>query len=123
MIFKSATTKTVLKYAKQKYGTEPEFLWRKSPNNAILRHRDGPKWYGAILVVARDKLGLPGDGDVEILDLKCDPFLIGSLIDNRGLFPGYHMNKEHWITVLLDGTVSDKNIFYLIDLSHELTKK
>ena len=40
-----------------------------------------------------------------------------------GIFPGWHMNKAHWLSVALDGTVEDEKIRFLVDMSHELTKK
>lgn len=52
--------------------------------------------------VGRDKLGLPGDGEVDILNVKSDPMLIGSYRTQKGFFPAYHMNKENWISILLD---------------------
>ena len=66
-------------------------------------------------------LGLEGEEYIDILDVKCDPILIGSLLSNKGYFPGYHMNKANWITLLLDGSVLKGDIFNLIDLSYELT--
>ncbi len=122
MAFDSPGIRKVLSYVKKQYGTEPEFLWAKFPDNAILRHKDNAKWYAALLIVPKRKLGIAGEGTADILDLKCDPVLIGSLIDGRSIFPGYHMNKEHWITVRLDGSLEDKDIFALIDMSYEITK-
>ena len=60
------------------------------------------------------------DGDLSI-NLKCDPSLA---IELRERFPsvtaGYHMNKKHWNTVLIDGSLPDKEIFSWIDHSYEL---
>lgn len=123
MKFDGVETNKVLKYVKEKYGTEPEFLWAKFPGNAVLRHKNTLKWYGVLLNIPKQKLGLVDDGNVDILDLKCEPILIGSLIDGKRYFPGYHMNKEHWITILLDGSVLSDEIFSLIDLSYTVTKK
>ena len=122
MLYDSGDAKQVLEYIKEKYQTEPEFLWDKS-NNAIFRHKDNRKWYAAILNIPKNKLGIEGEENIDILDLKCDPALKDSIIDNIKYFAGYHMNKEHWITIILDGTVPIKDIFYFIDLSYELTKK
>ena len=122
MAFNSPGINKVLRYVKKKYGTEPEFLWARFPNNAILRHKNSSKWYAAVLIVPKQKLGIAGEGSIDILDLKCDPVLIGSLIDRKSIFPGYHMNKEHWITVLLDGSIRDKEVFGLIDLSYDITE-
>ena len=123
MAFDSIGIKKVLEYVKGQYGTEPEFLWAKFPNNAILRHKSHSKWYAALLIVSKRKLGISGDGTVDILNLKCAPVLIDSLVDRKSIFPGYHMNKDHWITVLLDGSVEDKSVFALIDQSYEMTER
>jgi len=123
MINRTATD-AVLAYIKEQYDSEPEYLWARSPNNAAIRHRDSKKWFAALLLeLPRKTLGLPGEGRVDILNVKCDPLMKGSLLDGRRFLPGYHMNKEHWITVLLDGSVPAGEIFPLIDMSFQLTEK
>ena len=67
------------------------------------------------------KLGIESDKNIDILNIKCDPIMIGSLIDNKRYFPAYHMNKEHWITLFID-KIPQKEIFGLIDLSFEIVK-
>lgn len=94
----------IFEYVKKQYGTIPEYLWSSSPDSAVLRHHNG-KWYAVIMNVERSKLGLDGDDTVEIIDVKCDPEMTGMIIQTYGFLPGYHMNKQHWITILLDGTV------------------
>ena len=123
MIFKSNETIKVLNYIKEKYDVEPAFLWEKFPETAALRHWKTLKWFGVMMTVQKKKLGIASDGEVEALVLKCDPILIGTLIDGKGYLPAYHMNKEHWITVLLDGSVPENEIYDLIDLSYSLTDK
>lgn len=113
----------ILEYVRDRYGTEPEFLWAKSPNNAVLRHKESLKWYGVLMYVQKRRLGAENGGSVDILDLKSEPALIGALIDKKGFFPAYHMNMEHWITILLDGTVPEQEVFGLIDLSYDLTER
>jgi len=112
----------VLKYVKNKYQTLPDYPWRSHPSYAVLRHTGHRKWYGVVMSVARNKLGLPGDGRIDVMNLKCRPELIGALRLAPGFLPAYHMNKEHWLTVVLDGSVSEEEIFDLIDLSFYLTK-
>lgn len=89
--------------------------------NAVLRHADSKKWYAVILEVRRDKLGLNGSGMVDVLNVKCDPILIGSLRLKPGFHPAYHMNKDKWLTICLDGSVSPAEIQDLIEMSYELT--
>ena len=52
-----------------------------------------------------------------------DTSLIDSFREQPGIFPGWHMNKAHWLSVALDGTVEDEKIKFLVDMSYELTKK
>ena len=56
-----------------------------------------------------------------MINVKCDPEMIGSLRMQKGLLPGYHMNKEYWVTILLDGTVEADEVCELIDLSYYIT--
>ena len=117
------TREEIFKYAKYKFSTIPEYLWQKFPNYAILRHSDNAKWYAVVMNVSKHKIGIDGDEEIDILDIKCDPLMIGSLLEKKGFLPAYHMNKEHWITIILDGSVSKEEIFNLLDLSFDLTKK
>lgn len=110
----------VLKWVKEQYGTEPDYPWQDA--NAVLRHQKNRKWYGLIMKVGRDKLGLSGVEEIEVLNLKCDPELIGFLRTRPGFLPAYHMNKIKWISVLLDGTVPEEEIRNLIDMSYDLTE-
>lgn len=118
--YKSLRT-TVLRFAAKQYGTKPEYLWMDAPDYAVLRHEDNRKWYAVIMNVPRSRLGLIGEGDTDILNIKCDPIMIGSFLFENGILPAYHMNKKHWISVLLDGTVDKKLIFTLLDMSFGIT--
>lgn len=111
----------LLRYAAEQYGTSPEYLWTRYPGYAALRHTDSKKWYALIMDVGREKLGLPGEGYVDILELKCDPDVSGAFVSEPGILPAYHMNRASWITVLLDGSVDRELIFSLLDRSFDLT--
>ena len=52
--------------------------------------------------IPKNKLGLQGEEMLEVVDFKCDPILIGTLREEPGFFPAYHMSKDSWITVALD---------------------
>jgi len=113
----------ILAYAKKTYKTVPDAPFRTAPSYDVLRHAGTRKWYALFMDVPREKLGLPGSEYVDILNIKCDPVLSGSLRTGKGFFPAYHMNRESWLTILLDGTVAAEDIFPLLDMSYELTKK
>ena len=71
--------------------------------------------------VGRDKWGLSGDGEVDILNVKSNPMSIGSYCTQEGFFPAYHMNKENWISILLDKPELDDAIKKLLTLRFGLT--
>ena len=119
-IFKSEQTKEVIEYVRNRYQDELEFLWEKSPNNAIWRRKDTKKWYGAILTISRKKLGLEAEEIVEIIDLRLQPELIKKIVDNKQYYPGWHMNKKNWYTMILDYSVSTEEICKKIDESYQL---
>lgn len=122
-IFKNKQTKQIIEYVKNKYGDNPEYLWNKFPNNAICRRSDNKKWYIAILTVEKNKIGLPGNDKIEIIDLRETPENIQQLVDNKKFFSGYHMNKKYWYTVCTDGSISTKELCEKIDRSYLLAKK
>lgn len=122
-VFKSEQSVKLIAHVREKYGGELEFLWQKFPDNAVWRRSDNSKWYAALLTVSRRKLGQNSDETVEILDLRMKPEDIERTVDGEKYFPGYHMNKKHWITVCLDGTVSFEEICALLDDSFILAKK
>lgn len=113
----------IFEYAKKVYGTAPEYLWKKYPDYAVLRTQDTKKWYAVIMKVPKEKLGMKDSGDVEIMNVKCEPEMVHVLIQAEGFFPRYHMNKEHWISILLDGTVGEIKILDFLDRSYELLDK
>ena len=121
-IFKANYTKEIVAYIKNKYRDELEFLWEKSPKNAVVRRKSSKKWYAVILTVSKRKLNLDSDEIIEVINLHNTVEEIKKLIDNKRYFPAYHMNKKYWCTICLDGTVELKEIYKLIDVSYELAK-
>ena len=67
-----------------------------------------------------ERLGIPGSL-LDVVNLKCDPLIIGSLLAEPGFFPAYHMNKERWITAILDDRIPDALLVALIGQSYALT--
>ncbi|MDE5615617.1 MAG: MmcQ/YjbR family DNA-binding protein [Alphaproteobacteria bacterium] len=122
--FKSEQARRLVEYVHEKYARQPEHLWARSPDNAIWRRGDNEKWFGAILTVKRNKI-IPGDDErfVEILDVRCVPDITEFIVDGNMIFPGWHMNKRHWITVILDGRMSLRKIKALVDNSFDLAGK
>ena len=113
----------VTKYIKKKYKASPENLWKRYPDYAVFRHDDNRKWFCIIMDVDADKLGLLGTERVDIIDVKIDDLMLRDiLLQQHGYLPGYHMNKDHWITILLDGSADDDRLKFLLHQSFELTR-
>ena len=122
-VFKEDYTKKIIRHAAEKYGDEPEYLWEDLPNAAIIRRADNRKWYVLLMTVLPKRLGLSGDEPIEIVDLRFDVDELPKRIDNKSYFAGYHMNKKHWITILLDGSVPLDEIIEYVDKSYDLAGK
>ena len=110
-------------YITEIYSTDGEHLFAKYPSFLVFRHHGNKKWFAVIMDIPRKNLGLSGEGEISVVNRKCDASLIGSVREEPGLVPGWHMNKAHWLSVALDGTVEDEKIKFLVDMSYELTKK
>ena len=110
-------------YLAETYICVGERLFARYPNFQVFRHTGNKKWFAVLMDIPRKNLGLTGDDEISIVNLKCDTRLIGSFRMEPGIFPGWHMNKAHWLSVALDGTVDDEKIKFLVDKSYELREK
>ena len=110
-IFKSAQALKLVKYIHETFGDEPEFLWEKYPQYAVVRRKDNRKWYAAIMRVPKKYLHLDG---AEELD---------RIFDGEKYFRGWHMNKRSWLTLRLDETLSFEEISARLEKSYRLAKK
>lgn len=113
----------IIDHVKEFYGADPEYLWEKTPNSGVFRNSINKKWFGIIMDIPKSRLGFKDKEIVFILNVKCDPIMVGELQKQKGFFPAYHMNKDKWISVILDGTVKDDTLFYLLGQSYDLIKK
>ncbi len=109
------------RYIWENYPSKRICPWAKYPNFATFRHRSNDKCFAIVMDIPKTSLGLKDSGIISVVNLKCDPIMIGSFLLEGGFFPAYHMNKEHWITAALDGTAPDDKIKLLLDLSFDAT--
>lgn len=112
---------TVKEYIVNKYGDQFECLWKKYPNDGIFRNKKNNKWYALIMNISLDKIGVNSNKKVNILNVTCDKKKINSIINNKNIFPGYHMNKKSWITIILDNKLDNSIINSLIDDSYQIS--
>ncbi len=111
----------LLAYVRDAYGTEPAAPWEKYPTFLTLMHPGG-KWYGLIMRIPYEKLGLTQKGDVDVINIKLPPEKIAAITDGKRYFPAYHMNKKYWLTVLLEGGADWLDVKTLVDESYALTQ-
>ena len=109
----------IMRYMQDTYGTEAEHLWADSPDSAVFRHPASRKWYAIIMGVLPERLGLSGEQVLYVMNVKCSTIMIGSLLSTKGFLPAYHMNKNHWISIVLDNSVPDDQITPLLELSYD----
>lgn len=118
---KNELTLKVVNYIMDKYEVSPEFLWERNPGSAAFRNPVNRKWFAALMLgLPKKRFGIQTDDYSDVINLKCEPLFISLTIDGKGLFRGYHMNNENWISVFLDGTVPFEIITGIIDMSYEI---
>ncbi len=122
-VFKSEQARRLIEYVHRQYGEKLEFLWEKSPDNAILRRSDTSKWYAALLTIPSHKLGVTPDRIVEVIDLRLHPDKMAGLIDKERYFPGWHMNKKSWYTIIMDDSVPFEELCQRVEESRQLAIK
>ncbi len=105
----------------KKYKVKAEHPWAKYPDYAVFRHGDNRKWFAVLMRIPISKLGVLENRSVNVVNLKCTDEVMDIVWQEEGIFPAYHMNKDHWISVLLDGSVSEETINLLTDASYKAT--
>lgn len=113
----------ILKYVNEQYDTSPEYLFLKHPDIAVLRNTRTNKWYGVIMNVEKRKLGINEDGYMNVINLKGNPEFNSIIRSQKHIIAAYHMNKKHWITVLIDYDFPQSELYEMIDWSYQLTSK
>ena len=110
-----------LEYCLNTYGTSPDYPFDEDFETAVLRHEDNRKWYAIVMRVSRCKFGFESDEVIDVVNLKLPTEMFGSFGAADGVYPAYHMNKLHWISVLLPDAPDDI-VQFLVNVSFEATK-
>ena len=109
------TKDELILYVGERYSAEPEYPW--ADENFIFRHQGNRKWFAVAMRIPYQRLGISRQGTVDIVDVKCGPLLMDVYRKQPGILPGYHMNKDNWLTILLDGSAEDeliKELFFSV---------
>lgn len=115
-------------------GVTKDFPWEKDPEYAVYRHTDNRKWFALQFFTSKAQLSrlktadpiletYAPDAKIFILNVKVDPEMIGDITRAPGFFPAYHMNRQHWITIILDSHTDPTKTKALIEISYNLTMK
>lgn len=115
------TKQSFLDYCLGTFGTSPDYPFDEDFETAVLRHADNRKWFALLMKVSRRKFGFDSDEAVDVVNLKLPVDMFGSFGKDDGVYPAYHMNKLHWISVLLPDA-TDETIAFLAGVSYEATK-
>lgn len=115
------TKQSFLDYCHNKFGTSPDYPFDDDFETAVLRHANNRKWFALLMKVSRRKFGFDSDETVDAVNLKLPVEMFGSFGKADGVYPAYHMNKLHWISVLLSDA-TDETIAFLTGVSYEATK-
>lgn len=108
------TRQEVIKYIKDKYDVNPEYLWDDTPDAAIFRHQKNRKWFALIMNVnCKEYLNVKTEPDYSDLLRSAHDYII----------PAYHMNKEHWNTIIISSHANKTLLYELIEQSYNLTIK
>lgn len=115
------TKQEFLEYCAGRYGTSADYPFDDSFETAVLRHTDNKKWYALVMRVSRRRFLEDSDEVVDVVNLKIPLELFGAFDAFEGVYPAYHMNKRHWISVILSDVPSDL-LCHLVDLSYDATR-
>ena len=115
------TKQQFLEYGLDTYGISPDYPFDEDFETAVLRHADNRKWYAIVMRVSRRKFGFDSDEVIDVVNLKLATEMFGSFGSADGVYPAYHMNKLHWISVLLPDAPNDV-VQFLVNVSFEATK-
>jgi len=108
-------------YCHDTYGTYADYPFDEDFETAVFRHANNRKWYAIMMHVSRRKFGFDSDAVVDVVNLKLPLEMFGSFQEADGVYPAYHMNKLHWISVLLPDA-SDDLVAFLVHTSYEATR-
>ena len=113
----------VIDYCNNKYGENNVNPFKKHPDILAFVNEKN-KWYALLSDVEYNKLNKNTDitTKVKILNVKYPTDRILEIIDNKNIFPAYHMNKKHWISIVIDKNIKLETIKELIDISYSLVK-
>ena len=116
------TLDDVRAYILKQYQAEPVPAFKEDPGIGVFARPDNGKWFAATKNIRCSSVDVAGDGRIDILNVRLDPRVVSSLRTRDGYRRAWHMTRNKWVTVLLDGSVSDEEVRDLIDQAYRYMK-
>ena len=110
-------------WIKNQFGAEPDFPWPDDAPYSFVFRCPNEKWFALVMRIKYRQLGLTGDEEVWVVNMKASQDEIPNLIDKKSIYPAWHMNKKHWITVLLTAATDFEKLCELTQKSYELVER
>ena len=115
------TRQELFTYCFENFDAKPDYPFDDFMETAVFRHNSNRKWYALVMKVPKSRLGIESGEAADVLNLKLPPEMMNSFGKADGVYPAYHMNKTHWVAVLLDAAPDDL-VQFLLGVSHSMTK-
>ena len=110
-------------WIKSKFGVEPDYPWPDDAPYSFVFRCLNEKWFALVMRIKYRQLGLTGDENVWVVNMKAEQDNIPNLVDHKSIFPAWHMNKKHWITILLTAATDFNKLCELTEKSYELVTR
>ena len=106
----------------ERYSVEGDHPFEGDLDTTVFRHPSNRKWFGIVMQLSKYRLEGDSREIVTVINVKCPYEVASSFLSEKGFYPAYHMNKRHWLTILLDGSVELDTVLWFLDISHDLTR-
>ena len=113
------TKQNAIAYIRNNYGVTEDYPWDDS-DAFVFRHRVSRKWFCLFMDISASYLGIDDNRVITVVNLKAPKSLREDLLREEGIYPAYHMNKQHWISLDLR-KANEKMLEVLIDMSFKAT--
>ena len=115
------TREKLFEFCKNTYSTLPDYPFEDDFETAVMRHADNHKWFCICMKVPRRKLVGDSNEIIDVANVKLPLDMMGSFDECDGVYPAYHMNKLHWVSIILSDA-PDEIVEFLTNASFEATK-
>ena len=113
------TKQNAIAYIRNNYGVAEDYPWDDS-DAFVFRHRVSRKWFCLFMDISASYLGIDDNRVITVVNLKVPRSVRDDLLREEGIYPAYHMNKQHWISLDLR-KANEKMLEVLIDMSFKAT--